>query len=83
MRRITQLPAAQAGEHPWVDAESLDSLAGGAGDAGRNLDRLKLRDALLELNDARDFQRCRMDSIRLALAEVHSRAMSELLIEYQ
>jgi UrcA family protein len=38
---------------------------------------------LLELNDARDFQRCRMDSIRLALAEVHSRAMSELLIEYQ
>lgn len=52
VRRITQLPAAQAGEHAWVDAESLDSLAGGAGDAGRNLDRLKLRDALLELNDA-------------------------------
>jgi len=38
---------------------------------------------LRELNDMRDFQRCRADSIRLALADVHSRALSDLLIDYQ
>ena len=31
--------------------EALDALGAGASDPGRNLDRLKLRDALLELND--------------------------------
>jgi hypothetical protein len=46
-----RLPRAKEGEHPWVDEESLDALAKGAGDPQRNLDRLKLRDALLELND--------------------------------
>lgn len=46
------LPAAKAGEHPWVEDEALDALASGAADPARNLDRLKLRDALLELNDA-------------------------------
>jgi hypothetical protein len=47
-----QLPAAGTGEHPWIEAEALDALADGASDPARNLDRLKLRDALLELNDA-------------------------------
>ena len=45
------LTAASLGEHPWVPAEALDALVDGARDAARNLDRLKLRDALLELND--------------------------------
>ena len=48
----SKLPSAKAGEHVWVEAEALDALASGASDPGRNLDRLKLRDALLELNDA-------------------------------
>ncbi len=43
--------ASQAGEVPWLHADALDALGSGAGDSGRNLDRLKLRDALLELND--------------------------------
>ncbi len=46
------LPAPKPGEHPWVESEALDALASGATDSGRNLDRLKLRDALLELNDS-------------------------------
>lgn len=46
-----QLSAASLGEHPWVASEALDALADGVSDAARNLDRLKLRDALLELND--------------------------------
>lgn len=50
--RVTHLPPARPPEHPWVTEDSLDALAGGATDPGRNLDRLKLRDALLELNDA-------------------------------
>jgi hypothetical protein len=50
--RITHLPPARPPEHPWVSEDALASLAEGAGDSGRNLDRLKLRDALLELNDA-------------------------------
>ncbi len=45
------LTAASLGEHPWVPAEALDALVDGVRDAARNLDRLKLRDALLELND--------------------------------
>jgi hypothetical protein len=45
------IPASAHGT-PWLQAEALDGLASGAGDPGRNLDRLKLRDALLELNDA-------------------------------
>lgn len=47
-----QLPAAKPGEHSWVDEAALDALARGASDPGRNLDRQRLRDALLELNDA-------------------------------
>lgn len=40
------------GETPFVPDEALDALAPDAQtDSGRNLDRLKLRDALLELND--------------------------------
>jgi len=50
--RVTHLPPARPPDHPWVAEESLDALAQGASDPGRNLDRLKLRDALLELNDA-------------------------------
>ncbi len=51
-RPPSSMPAAKGGEHPWIDDEALESLASGAADSGRNLDRLKLRDALLELNDA-------------------------------
>jgi len=51
-RAPSRLPTAKPGEYPWVAAEALDALASGAADSGRNLDRLKLRDALLELNDA-------------------------------
>lgn len=50
--RTTHLPPARPPDHPWVSEDSLDALAGGAAESGRNLDRLKLRDALLELNDA-------------------------------
>jgi len=46
------LSPAGPGEHPFVSHDDLEALAGGATDAGRNLDRLRLRDALLELNDA-------------------------------
>lgn len=46
------LSAASAGETAWLDPDAIGALSDGAGDAGRNLDRLKLRDALLELNDA-------------------------------
>lgn len=46
------LSAASPGETAWLDPDAIGALSGGAGDAGRNLDRLKLRDALLELNDA-------------------------------
>ncbi|MCA9516520.1 MAG: helix-turn-helix domain-containing protein [Myxococcales bacterium] len=46
------LPPASAKETPFVASEALDALAEGATDPGRNLDRLKLRDALLELNSA-------------------------------
>lgn len=48
----TALPPARIGEHPWLTGEGLDALSAGASDPGRNLDRLKVRDALLELNDA-------------------------------
>jgi len=50
--RVTHLPPSRPPEHPWVAEDALESLASGAADPGRNLDRLKLRDALLELNDA-------------------------------
>ncbi|MCC6621262.1 MAG: helix-turn-helix domain-containing protein [Deltaproteobacteria bacterium] len=50
--RVTHLPPSRPPDHPWVAEDALESLASGASDAGRNLDRLKLRDALLELNDA-------------------------------
>jgi len=43
--------ASHAGEVAWLQADALDALVSGAADSGRNLDRLKLRDALLELND--------------------------------
>lgn len=46
------LPQPQPGEHIWVESEALEALVSGPTDPGRNLDRLKLRDALLELNDA-------------------------------
>jgi hypothetical protein len=46
------LSAAKPGETAWLDPDAIGALGDGAGDAGRNLDRLKLRDALLELNDA-------------------------------
>lgn len=46
------LMAAAMGETSWLDADAIGALAEGAGEAGRNLDRLKLRDSLLELNDA-------------------------------
>lgn len=52
VRPPSKLPPPKSGEHPWVDSEALDALASGATDSGRNLDRLKLRDALLELNDS-------------------------------
>lgn len=52
VRPPSALPAPRLGEHPWVDSEALEALASGATDSGRNLDRLKLRDALLELNDS-------------------------------
>jgi len=52
VRPPSVLPDPQAGEHPWVESEALDALVSGPTDPGRNLDRLKLRDALLELNDA-------------------------------
>jgi len=44
-------PAAD-GEHPFVTVAALDALGDGAKDPGRNLDRLTLRDTLLELNEA-------------------------------
>lgn len=44
--------AAAEGESPWYTDDAIDSLERGAGEPGMNLDRLKLRDALLELNDA-------------------------------
>lgn len=46
------LSASNPGETSWLDPEAIGALGEGAGDPGRNLDRLKLRDALLELNDA-------------------------------
>jgi hypothetical protein len=46
------MPARAVNDHPWVDADITSALAEGSADAGRNLDRLKIRDALLELNDA-------------------------------
>lgn len=46
------LSAANPGETSWLEPDAIGALSDGAGDAGRNLDRLKLRDALLELNDA-------------------------------
>lgn len=45
------LPPVQPGEHAWIDSEVTTALAEGSADAGRNLDRLKIRDALLEIND--------------------------------
>lgn len=51
-REPSELPAAGPGEHAWLTGEGLDALFTGASDPGRNLDRLKVRDALLELNDA-------------------------------
>lgn len=48
----TQLEPAGEGEHPFVTAAALDALGAGATDPGRNLDRLTLRDTLLELNEA-------------------------------
>ena len=38
---------------------------------------------IADLNENQEFRNCKTDSIRLALADVHSQAMSELLIEYQ
>ena len=46
------LSAAAVGEPSWFDPTAIEALDESAGDAGRNLDRLKLRDALLELNDS-------------------------------
>jgi excisionase family DNA binding protein len=40
-----------AAEAVWLDATLTDALLTGAEDPSRNLDRLRLRDALLELND--------------------------------
>jgi hypothetical protein len=48
----TQLEPAGEGEHPFVTAAALDALGSGAADPARNLDRLTLRDTLLELNEA-------------------------------
>ncbi|TNF23661.1 MAG: hypothetical protein EP329_26920 [Deltaproteobacteria bacterium] len=48
---VTLEPAGD-GEHPFVTAAALDALGAGAADPGRNLDRLTLRDTLLELNEA-------------------------------
>lgn len=48
----TQLEPAGEGEHPFVTPAALDALSTGAADPGRNLDRLTLRDTLLELNEA-------------------------------
>ncbi|MFO0749562.1 MAG: hypothetical protein U1F43_28410 [Myxococcota bacterium] len=50
--RVTHLPPARPPDHPWISEDALEALASGASDPGKNLDRLKLRDALLELNDA-------------------------------
>lgn len=52
MREPSLLPSAGVGAHPWLTGDGLDALHAGAADPGRNLDRLKVRDALLELNDA-------------------------------
>ncbi len=49
---VPPLPTAAEGEQSWVSREARDALVTGVADPGRNLDRLKLRDALLELNDA-------------------------------
>jgi hypothetical protein len=49
---VSRLSTASPGEVSWLSAEAMDALVSGAGDPGRNLDRLKVRDALLELNDA-------------------------------
>jgi hypothetical protein len=46
------LEAASPGDNAWIGPELTAALAEGAADPGRNLDRLKIRDALLELNDA-------------------------------
>ena len=51
-RTAPAFAAASAGEAPFATFEALEALAGGATDPGRNLDRLKLRDSLLELNEA-------------------------------
>lgn len=45
------LAPAAGSERPFVEASAMDALAGGASDPARNLDRLKLRDSLLELNE--------------------------------
>jgi len=49
---VAALPPAPVGELPFVTVEALDALGAGATDPARNLDRLTLRDALLELNEA-------------------------------
>ncbi len=46
------LDPASGGESVWIGPELTAALGEGAADPGRNLDRLKIRDALLELNDA-------------------------------
>jgi UrcA family protein len=38
---------------------------------------------LADLNDTRDFQRCKTDSIRLALSDVHSAAVTVILDDYR
>ncbi len=48
---VSPFPTAAEGEQSWVATEARDALLSGASDPGRNLDRLRLRDALLELND--------------------------------
>jgi UrcA family protein len=38
---------------------------------------------IADLNETRDFQRCKSESIHLALSDVHSAAMADLLHDYQ
>ncbi|MFT7579801.1 MAG: hypothetical protein ACI9MR_001467 [Myxococcota bacterium] len=45
------LGSASSDEHPWVSAEAVEALGHRTTDAAANMERLTLRDALLELND--------------------------------
>jgi|GEM_PF-1416763 len=47
---VHALPPLGPNEVPWLDSHLMTALASGAADPSRNLDRLRLRDALLELN---------------------------------